>query len=87
MTLLDFSTAIPAVALLGSSISDAQVSLLGEVTLSAVVMLDGGADSARMKVVDRLAQDMLVQSVVLPVGEDPASVDESHFMNRMPCVA
>ncbi|MCP4383181.1 MAG: hypothetical protein GY798_17480 [Hyphomicrobiales bacterium] len=78
---------IPAVALLGSSISEAQVALLGEATISAIVMLDGGADAARMKVVDRVAQVMLVQSVVLPVGVDPASADDSQFMSRMPKVA
>ena len=78
---------IPAVALLGSSISDAQVALVKDAALVATVMLDGGTDKARMVLVDRLAQAMLVQSVVLPEGVDPASADESLFLSRMPLVA
>ncbi len=78
---------VPAVALLGSSMSARQAVLLGNVCVAATVMLDGGANKARMAVVDRLAQVMFVRSVVLPAGEDPASVDESLFIKRVPRVA
>jgi DNA primase len=74
----------PVVALLGSSISEEQVRLIGENFISAYVMLDGGADKARMKVVDRLAQEILVKSVILPDGEDPASVDDDLIINAVP---
>ena len=75
---------VPAVALLGSSISEAQVALIRDHCVTAYVMLDGGADAARMKVVDRLAQEILVKSVVLPEGEDPESVDVGFFIDAVP---
>ncbi|MCP4408277.1 MAG: hypothetical protein GY807_11055 [Gammaproteobacteria bacterium] len=78
---------VPAVALLGTSMSATQAELLGNVSVTATVMLDGGADKARMAVVDRLAQVMFVRSVMLPAGEDPASVDECLFIDRVPRVA
>ena len=74
---------IPAVALLGSSISDEQVALLSGVAC-VHVMFDGGADKARRKVVDRLAQNCLVRSVVLPDGKDPASVEVGYIVGKVP---
>ena len=74
----------PVVALLGSSISEEQVRLIRVHFVSACVMLDGGADEARTKVVDRLAKEILVQSLVLPDGEDPESVDEDLIKEKIP---
>ncbi len=74
----------PVVALLGSSISEAQVGFIREHFISAHVILDGGEDKARMKVVDRLAQELLVQSVILPDGEDPESVSADLIEEKIP---
>ena len=74
---------IPAVALLGSSISDEQAALLSGMAC-VHVMFDGGADKARCKVVDRLAQDCFVRSVILPENEDPASVDAGYIIGKVP---
>lgn len=79
---------IPAVALLGSSISEAQVALLKLMPLVSVyVMLDGGADKAQDVVVARLAREALTRSVILPEGEDPASVDFEFLRRTMPGMA
>ena len=48
------------------------------------VMFDDGADKARRKVVDRLAQDCFVRSVILPTDEDPASVDVGYIVGKVP---
>ena len=76
---------IPAVALLGSSISEAQVTLLKSLPLiTAYVMLDGGADEAQDKVVARVSREALTRSVILPKGDDPASVAYEFLQRHMP---
>jgi DNA primase len=81
---------LPAVALMGSSLSDEQVSLLREhcpALRFVTVMLDG--DEAGQKAVDiittRLAKYWWTRDVVLPVGGQPDTVEKSvleHLLGR-----
>ena len=76
---------VPVVALLGSSISEAQVALLqGFSFQKAFVVLDGGAGKAQATVVERVARDMPARSLVLPDGTDPASVEYAWLERYMP---
>ncbi len=75
---------IPVVALFGSSVSDEQIELLTQYFDCVHVMLDGGANKARRKLIDRLAQTVAVRSVVLPNGDDPESVDVEFLRGKLP---
>ncbi len=76
---------MPAVALLGSSISDEQVALLLDHGFnSAVVLLDGNAEKAERKLVHRVSRVMSVRSVALPDEHDPASVSADFLRARIP---
>lgn len=82
---LELKYGVPGVALLGSSISEAQVALLREAEITSIyVMLDGGAEKAQDKVVARLARDFLVRSVSLPEGVDPEAVDRDFILEHLP---
>jgi DNA primase len=74
---------VPTVALMGSSISDAQVTLLREhcpALRFVTVMLDAGAEDAAEKVAGRLAWHWPVRSVALPEGTQPDTVAEPEVL-------
>lgn len=76
---------MPAVALLGSSVSDEQVELLVSSGFEAVVVLmDAGSEKAERKLVHRLSRRLLVRSVALPDGEDPATVSVDFLREYVP---
>ena len=80
-----YSLAMPAVALLGSSISDAQIALLkASGFTSAVVLLDCNTVKAERKLVHRVSREMFVRSVALPDGDDPATVSEGFLREHVP---
>jgi len=72
------SLGIPAVALLGSSISEEQVAFLMKRSDGIILMLDGSVSGrvAAEKLVVRLAREFYVRDVWLPEDDDPASVEE-----------
>ena len=80
--------AMPAVGLFGTSISDEQIALLHEHGIKRVtVMLDAGfTKKAERKLVLLLSRWFYVRSVVLPVGKDPANVDEDFLHKHVPVV-
>lgn len=79
---------VPAVALLGSSLSEEQVALFRKYFSFAHVMLDGSAIEARRKVAGRLVEEVeMISAIVLPAGEDPESVDEELFIDRVPVLS
>lgn len=76
---------INAVALLGSSISEAHVVLLKEQPfMTGYVALDGGATEAQDKVVAQVARHWFARSLILPDGQDPASVEYEWLQWHMP---
>jgi len=76
---------IPAVGLLGSSVSDEQIALLKAARVQAIyVLLDSGAIKAARKVVYRVSREIFVRSVELPDGDDPATVSADFLRNRVP---
>ena len=71
---------IPSVALMGLSISDAQIHLLLEGGIrSVIVMLDGDDEgqAAMETLVPRLASHFFTRCIVLPEGNKPDDVDQS----------
>ncbi len=79
------SLKMPAVGLLGSSISDRQIELLKEAGIkAAIVLLDGGSKKAERKLVHRLSSEIFVRSAALPDGEDPATVSEGFLREKVP---
>ncbi len=79
------SLEMPAVGLLGTSISDKQIELLKEAGIkAAVVLLDAGSKKAERKLVHRLSCEIFVRSVALPDGEDPATVSEDFLREKVP---
>lgn len=88
------SLAMPAVALIGTSISDAQVDLLVQSGCKSVtVLLDNDAPDkktrlaimeAEKEIIFRLSRHVLVRSVVLPDGYDPANAPEEYLRGRVP---
>lgn len=81
--------AMPAVGLFGTSVSDEQIALLREHGIKRItVMLDGGfPEKAERKLVLLLSRWFYVRSVVLPAGEDPASVSEDFLRKHVPVVS
>lgn len=77
----------PAVALLGSSVSDEQLQLLSKHFSSAVIILDGGSKKAERKLVLAVSRVMPVRSLELPEGEDPATVSEEFLRGKVPVFA
>ena len=76
---------MPAVALLGSSISNEQVALLlAHGFKEAVILLDSNALKAERKLVHRVSRVMAVRSVELPDGHDPASVSADFLREHIP---
>ena len=88
------SLSMPAVALIGTSISDEQISLLVEADFKSVtVLLDNDAPDEKIRaqikqaeadIIQRLSRHLLVRSVELPRGTDPATVDEDVLRGRVP---
>jgi len=86
--------AMPSVALIGTSISDVQIEKLVRSGFKSVtVMLDNDAadqktrdtiENAGKGMVYRLSRRLLVRSVELPEGEDPATVDEEFLRGCIP---
>lgn len=77
--------AMPAVGLLGSSVSDAQIALLKQSGFnSVIVLMDAGSEKAERKLVYRLSRQWFVRSVALPDGEDPATVSEEFLREHVP---
>jgi DNA primase len=71
---------IPSVALMGLSISDAQIRLLSEGGIrSVIVILDGDDEgqAAMQTMVPRLASHFFTRSIRLPQGNKPDDVDQS----------
>ena len=81
---------VPVVGVMGTSISDEQVSLLVAAGIKRVtVLMDGdsaGVDAAE-RVVPPLARSIWVRTAVLPEGEDPETVDEGELMELVPVVS
>lgn len=85
---------MPAVALIGTSLSDEQIELLVSAGFRSVtVMLDNDAPDektrlaimeAEKEIIFRLSRHMLVRSVELPDGVDPATAPEDSLRGRVP---
>ena len=77
---------IPAVALMGTAISAAQVALLREIGVRrAVVLMDSDAEGRAVvaDLVAALAEAVFVRAVTLPEGTDPASVEEHVLLDML----
>ena len=74
---------VPTVALMGSSLSEAQIALLREhcpALRFVTVMLDAGAEEAAEKVAGRLAWHWPVRLIALPDGTQPDTVAEPEVL-------
>ncbi len=74
---------VPTVALMGSSLSDAQTALLREhcpALRFVTVMLDAGAEDAAEKIAGRLAWHWPVRAISLPDGTQPDTVAEPEVL-------
>ncbi len=88
------SLSMPAVALVGTAMSDAQIQLLVQSGFKSVtVLLDNDAPDektrtliakAESEIIFQLSRHLLVRSVVLPEGEDPATVDDEFLRSTIP---
>ena len=88
------SLCMPAVALIGTAMSDQQIELLVQSGMKSVtVMLDNDAPDDKTRdaiqvseqdMIYRLSRRLLVRSVELPEGDDPATVDEDFLRGKVP---
>ena len=81
---------VPAVAVMGTSISDEQVALLVSAGIKRVIVLmdgDNAGENAAEKVVPALARSFWVRTAVLPEGEDPETVDEAELLELVPVMS
>jgi DNA primase len=69
---------VPAVALMGCSLSDEQIELLARRTKRITVLMDGDAAgrAARAEIVPRLAARLDVYAPLLPEGASPDTLDD-----------
>ncbi len=69
---------VPAVALMGCSLSDEQIELLARRTKRITVLTDGDAAgrAARAGIVPRLAERLDVYAPLLPEGSSPDTLDD-----------
>jgi DNA primase len=69
---------VPAVALMGCSLSDEQIELLARRTKRITVLMDGDAAgrAARAGIVPRLAERLDVYAPLLPEGASPDTLDD-----------
>ena len=78
-----YQAGIPAVALMGTSISPEQIELLKRAGVErGTVLLDGDAPGrlATATVVPTLARSFFVHDVVLPEGRQPDDLDDDHIV-------
>ena len=68
---------VPAIALMGSALSDEQAALLAAHASRVTVLMDGDAAgrAARADIVPRLAERLYVHAPLLPEGTSPDTVD------------
>ena len=73
---------VPAVALMGCSMSDEQIELLARRTRSITVLMDGDAAgrAAHKEIVARLAERLHVHAPLLPEGTSPDTLDKDALL-------
>ena len=76
---------VPVAALMGTSISEAQIDTLRHLSETVWVVLDGDEPGckARMRIVDELSRWFFVRSVTLPDGGSPDSVPEAELQRAL----
>jgi DNA primase len=69
---------VPAVALMGSSISEEQAALLARHATRLVVLMDGdtAGHKARSEIVPTLAEELFVRAPLLPEGTAPDTLED-----------
>jgi DNA primase len=76
----------PAVALMGSNMSNLQAQRLAQVTLELVLMLDGD-DAGRQggrEIEEKYSSVFRIRTINLPDGIDPATSTKEHYIKDLP---